>query len=339
MSGGKETVRPRRLCVRACVILLLLVTGLASAGEAPERDPVRASRLRAILTEQLDLYARAFPDIRFLVLEGSENRAGILAALSGFLGPEPVNLDYEHPPEMRATLVDASLGRIALMVHYQLPSATLFRSDAPGHEGENVCVLTIDACAIARDDTRATRFMLDLTEDEIGRVPAERRLQCEEHLRFTFEHEAYHCLSVRYGGAQPMSHEALWAEYWHFRHENGADAYAMARHLQRHGEGSVFADNLRRVRGMALYGGDVDHWTRAALDRVLALSADELAGLSPTAVFERSNRIRDAIVPDYAAYLDYRRAAVEAMATLGVDEAVVEEARASLPVGEPDPCL
>lgn len=314
--------------------MVLLVVRPANAG-----DPVTPGRLRDVVLEHQRFYEQTFPDLSFVVLEGGRDWIDDINSLVGLLGREPSSLDYEHPPKLRALLTEVSLERIVLMLRHQVPSASLFRPDPAVQARKGVCVLTLSGCPIVSGGDTAARFLLDPSEEQGGGIPEELWLECEAYLAYAFDHEAYHCLSSFYEGPQPMSFEELWGEYWHFRQEHGADAYALARHLQRYGGRGAFADKLRLVRGSGLYEGDVDHWTCAALDHVFDLPEEQLANASASELFRTASQIRDDLVGDYPAYLAYRRAATETMARLGVDAQIVEGARSSVPQGSFDPAL
>jgi hypothetical protein len=314
---------------------MILVVG----GSVNAADPVTPDQLRDVLVSQQRFYEQSFPDLRFVLLEGASAPAREIEALVDLLGREPSSLDYEHPAELRALLTEVSLERIRLMLRHQIPSASLFRPDPTTAEAEDVCVITLSRCMITSDAYGAIGSMLDLPDKALSQIPEAIRRECAAYLMFAFDHEAYHCLSSLYDGPQPMSFEDLWGEYWHFRSEQGADAYAMARHLQRHGGRTHFADEIRRLRGTSLYDGDIDHWTGTALDHVLDLPPKELADASASELLGKARRIRDALAPDYPSYLAYRRAAIEAMRALGVEASVIEASAHLLPEGPVDPML
>ena len=83
------------------------------------------TQLDAVLREKKQLFSKTFPDVYFLVLRGGESWTDDMVGLSVLLGHQPVNLDYEHPTELREELMFVSLERLALMLRYQMPSASL----------------------------------------------------------------------------------------------------------------------------------------------------------------------------------------------------------------------
>ena len=312
------TTSGRRFLLGVTAALIPLVTPPAAA-QADAPNPGSQS-LDAEVAEHRRQYQAAFPEILFVTLKGGKDWSGELVGLSVLLGHQPRSLDYEHPQHLRADLMDLSLARLRLMLQHRAPSASLFRADEPQGWAENICVITLDPCIIASDDAQATAHLLDLDPEAKARIPARFRLDCDEYLRFVFDHEAYHCLSSLYGGPQPRSFEPLWAEYWHYLSELGADGYALGMHLARRGEVTPFARNLQRIRGTALYAGDIDHWTYPALEHVLQRGPASFRGLTRRQIFEQAEDIRRHLLPDYASYLIYRRAALAAMRRLDLPE-------------------
>jgi hypothetical protein len=342
-SSRRVTDRPHRTFSAYLRAMLLCAAVLAAfPGDAdtdPASETMATTALDAAVNERRRYYNERFPQILFLTLKGGNLWLEDLTAVSILLGQEPASLDYEHPPELREDLMTVSLQRLELMLRYQAPSASLFLADQPMGWPENVCVITIDPCAIAGDDDQATRHLLDLPEEELARLSPDVKLQCMDYLRFVFDHEAFHCLSSLYKGPQPSSFEPLWAEYWHHREENGADVFATAMHLKHHQGMTGFARNLLRVRCMALYNGDADHWTSRAIAEPLQEDPIRFSTLSVEEIFKHASGIRDRPMPDYDAYLTYRASALAAMEQIGIPDNAITELRKGLEDLEPDPDL
>jgi hypothetical protein len=303
----------------------------ASHGRGPSLDQM--------FSDRLEHYSGEFPDILFVKLGGAENWAQDLVTIAVLLGPEPASLDYEHPPEVREELMTLSFARLRLMLRHKAPSASLFRAADPSGRARAVCVITVDPETIAHDDGTATGHLLSLPPGHDGRVPTDLELPHRVYLNFVIDHEIFHCLSSRHNGPQPQSFKPLWADFWHFREENGADAFAIAMHTRRHGQFGRFADNLKRLRATAIVAGDTNHWTYRALDTVMQDDPSGIATLSIAEVFEYATAIRDALVPDYDAYLRYVRSADIAMERLGLPRVTGRESLALLGDIEPEPDL
>jgi hypothetical protein len=319
----------------AAVAASLIATGPVAA--ASELDPQTRERLDAFLLQKQKYYNREFPDISFVNFEGGDETTGDLSTLHTLLGPEPSNLDYEHPPQLRQDLMDVSMTRLESMLLDRDPSATLFQADERLGWNDKLCVLTINPSVIAGSNAHATSHLLGLSHDDIEHIPDANCLHCQYYLEFVFDHETYHCLKSAYVGPQLLSDKALWAEYNHYRDENGADAFAMILHIARSGEITPFARNFARIRGLALYNLDPDHMTTAGLERVFALAASEIEGMDVHRAFALANAIRAQIAPDYEDYLRYLAASVRAAEMLGLSALIggdIRELLAGVPVDE-----
>ncbi|QKT03905.1 hypothetical protein HUS23_08790 [Ectothiorhodospiraceae bacterium 2226] len=324
MYDQRYVQREKNRAVRTGRALRWLM-GLAAALLAPplfaaEREPAVQACPAEQLEQRLGSYAALYPDMRFVNLTGGDATWADLTRLRTLLGPEPVNLDYEHPEDLRETLMRASLGRIHLMLTHQVPSAALFQADRPRDPPDLVCVLTIDPCQAGADDLAATRQLLNLPDGEFGNVPEAAYLRKEDFLEFVVDHEVYHCLKAHTVGPQPMSGKPLWAGYHHHLDEKGADAYALARHIKERGRITAFAENVQRIRNLALYTLDPDHFTCDAIERVLALPVDELAARNEHELLELANDLRAELDPGYPGYLAYIASAIEAIDRLGLGD-------------------
>lgn len=277
------------------------------------------ARLDVVLSSKKQLYSKIFPDIYFVLLRRGESYTDDMVGLSVLLGHQPVNLDYEHPPELREELMFVSLERLALMLRYQMPSASLFKADDPLDWPENICVLTIDPNAIASSHKQATRHLLGLPKQTSIPISDERLIRCDEYVEFVFQHEVYHCLSSLYLGPQSMSNKELWGEYNHYTDEQGADAFAMSMLIRSRGRQPERLDNFFHVRGMSLLSGDPDHWTCNTLQDVMDYPAEKLVSMSVQEVFELAARFRRQQRLAYGDYLSYLAASVKAMKLLGVN--------------------
>lgn len=287
---------------------------------APERpDAATSKRLDKIVLSRLAFYAAHYPDIDFVVLDSAGGVPRNMAALERIIGKEADPLDYEHPADLRHQLLYVTLMRIEFLLGTDVGSATLFR---PGEgalaKRKAVCVVTIDPEAIARSDRAATLHLLDLTKAEADTIPADHYLGHVDHLKFALDHEIYHCLDSRYNGPMPMSHREHWSDYMMLKDEAGADAFGAIMNIADHGAITPYARGLRTVRGLALLGGDPNHYTYATLGAVLKLDPAALAGDDVRRRFKLATTLRDRIVGNYDDYLRYAGAAMIAMRRLGV---------------------
>ncbi len=278
-----------------------------------------------LLNKKLEYYRAQYPEILIINLEGGVDFPADMVTLDLVLGHQPVSLDYDHPAEQREDLMIVSFERIIRMLRYQAPSAAMFKADNPLGWQEHVCVLTINPRKIADDSIQSTRNLLNLPVEVIRQIPRDFQLLPGDYLEFVIDHEIYHCLKSMYVGPQQRSHKQFWAEYNQFTEEQGADAFALGMHIKTRGELSPFASNIRRIRGMSLYNADPDHLTCRALQQVMEVPVEELAGMSSNQIFELANLIKNRLAVDYPEYLQILAAAVQAMKELGVEALIAEE--------------
>jgi len=299
----------------AMLVLLLMNTAGGDEGSAAGVGP-----LDRIVEQKRDFYNRHFKEIQFVFLQGGENWTDDIDILNLLLGYLPSNLCYEHPSDLRQELMDVSINHLVNMLRNQIPFASLFRADKPLGWRENVCVISLDPAAVAGNDVVATHFMFELDTAVVEQLPAAERLPSQEFLHFLIDHEIFHCLDALYNGPQPMSHQELWGQYYNFRRENGADAFAFAINIKQQGKHSGFMQAMKDYRGAAIYGGDPDHWTYDAIRQVEQMPIAELQRATVQDMLHRASEIRDSVAGDYEGYLQYRTTAFDAMRRLHAEE-------------------
>jgi hypothetical protein len=299
--------------------------------------PEKINLSDTLLNEKIEYYRHLYPEIAFLILQGGDDLLLDMMALDVVLGYQPRSMDYEHPPELREDLMFVSVERIWIMLQSYAPSASLFKADTPLGWQEHVCVLTINPSEVAADSTRATRHLLDLPQEVIHKIPQNLQLPPDDYLAFIIDHEVYHCLKSMYVGPQLMSHKELWGGYNHFLDEQGADAYALGMHIKTRGTVSLFAKNIQRIRGMALYNADPDHLTCKALEQVLKIPTENITKMSANDVFDMANSIRDRLNTGYDEYIQHLASTVQAMKEIGVGDLVSEELRNKIKDIQADP--
>lgn len=289
-----------------------------------------------LLQQKRDYYSAEYPDMLFVILGGGEDTVSEMASLDILLGPAPSSLDYEHPPAAREDLMAVSISRLWLMLAHQMPSAALFRADDPLDWPDTLCVLTFDPCAVARNDQIATQHLLDMTMEDSSRVPRGFQLNSEDYLEYVFDHEVYHCLKSRHIGPQAMSSKELWGEFTHFHEEKGADAYSLGMHIRKHGGLTPFPDNIKRVRGMALFSADPDHLTCDAIEELLKIPAADIAVRDSRAMFALATDIKRKLARNYDEYRRYLVSAMAAIEHLGAAELLTQEQRDKVRDLKPD---
>ena len=303
------------------LIYLALLTLSASVKTGAAADSSEgAERLDKLVTEKLERYKNEYPDIHFLVLRGGDRTAADMVLLGETLGSKPVNMDYEHPAELRKDLINVSVNRILQMLQLQMPSSSLFRTE----KQQSVCVLAINPQFIASSPVRATSHLLDQPGQFIRKMPRERLLSTEDYLEFVIDHEVFHCLQSMYIGPQPMSHKKLWGEYSQFLNEQAADFYALGMHIRKRGGATAFTRNIQLIRGASLASADANHFTSKAIQQVLKIPANEFTEADAQGVFTIARHFREHEVIDYDSYVQYIASALEAMKMLGLSELITE---------------
>ncbi len=270
------------------------------------------------IREKLVFYDRQFPEIEFIYLSDGEEWSQALSALDLLLGYQPVNLDYEHPPELREDLLFVTVAKIQMMLVYREASSYLFRvGELPGAKRDHVCVITLDPNSMVLSDEAATRHMLDLTDDEFRAIPRENYLSKDAHLDFLIDHEVYHCLDTFYYGPITRSEKEFWGKYSCYRRERQADLYALAMHIQRHQGKTPYVGKIRQLRGMTLLNGEMQHLTDRVIERLLDTDYEQWFDLSPREVIEHVKQLDKPFDLNYEEYLDFRVNALRAMRLLG----------------------
>lgn len=279
----------------------------------------------SLLNSKVEYYRQLYPEIMFMILKGGKDIQDDMMVLNLMLGDQPMSLDYEHPPTTREDLMYVSIERIRMMLQAYAPSSSLFKVSNPPGGQENVCVLTINPIKVAANSMQATESLLDIPQKFIRKIPQDMQLSSSDYLAFVIDHEVYHCLQSMYVGPQLMSNKDLWAEYNLFHNELGADAYAVGMHIKNRDEDSLFAKNILRIRGMALYNIDPGHLTCKAIVQVLKLPTDEISAMSAKEIFDLATTIKDQLTRTYDEHVQYLASAVEAMKEIGVGDLVSVE--------------
>lgn len=294
----------------------LFVGLLLVADPSMAEDMTGEEALNAIISERLADYARDFPDIEFVHLRGGEDSFLSILQLRRLLGQGATNLVYEHPPELSSDLMEVSLRRVQYMLTTDSASSSLFRvGEHAAASRPELCVITLSPPTVAASDRVATEYMMPIDVAELPRTPAAHLLDHRMHLEFVVDHEVFHCLDAYANGPIPMSDQEHWGDYMAHLNEHGADAFAVAMHVKRHGEQTDYPRNLLLVRALALLGEDSNHFTPESIHQMLdRLEGSRILGeMTPNALITLAHWVRKDVVGDYESYLQFRSAAQEAV--------------------------
>ena len=315
---------------RIVTFILLLSLGniycIAVAVKEEAKSTVTESKIKRIHREYLDkividkleFYTTQYPDISFVVFDGAANVERNMQLLSQVIGQNPIPLDYEHPDDIRKELLLATLKRIEYLLSMNAGSSTLFKSgnDAMATR-KYVCIVTVDPWATAKDSRTATYNLLDFEGSESTVISPNDYLDYVSHLRFTLDHEVYHCLDALYNGPIPMSQLTFWGSYHMRKNELGADAFATIMNIGDHEGIMPYAQTLRNIRGLSLLADDPNHYSYQAIGATLKMEPVEIVQSNVRERFNSATSISDRVVGTYYDHVLYTNAAYYATKQLG----------------------
>jgi hypothetical protein len=220
--------------------------------------------------QQLARYTRRIPEMGFLRIYG-EKGARFAGQLAGLLGNSAENMDYAHEEDQRRDVVNLQVHRIARMVEQNLPSATLFKVGRnSAFEHRYLCVITLDTAPYRIDPDYATHLMASDMHQGLSDSSNQPYIQNEDFLRFTVDHEVFHCLNAYFNGASfRKTSNGVTSHYDHFLNEAKADAYASLMFNQVQERKKKFLHNMAVIRTQALAVTDTLH----ATSKIIRLSS------------------------------------------------------------------
>jgi len=305
---------------QGALLVAILLCGPAAIRANPDvaiaDAPSVHARYDQLIQARIDYYNSLFPSIHFVHLRGGMGWSVDMQFLPLLLGADATSLDYEHPKSLRQDLMQVSLKRLEIMLRDSQPSASLFRKGTAGlARRENVCVITLNTDALGTTDLEMTQEMLDLPATTVAQIHPARYLDSEDHVLFAIDHEVFHCFDALYNGPVPQSRKPYARNLAAFRSESGADAFAVAMNIRRHGYLTRYARNIMNIRALALIN-DPDHCTWATIQHVMELNPETITAAPAETLFAVASRIRDMRAPNYDQYVAYRVAVHELQAQL-----------------------
>ena len=269
--------------------------------------------------QQLARYTRRIPEMGFLRIYGDKG-ARFTNQLAGLLGNGAENLDYAHEKEQRRDVVNLQLHRIARMVEQNLPSATLFKvGKDSAFEHRYLCVITLDTAPYRIDPDYATNLMTSDMHLELSNSSTLPFFRNEDFLRFTVDHEVFHCLNAYFNGASfRKTSNGVTSHYDHFLSEAKADAYASLMFSQVPDRKKEFLHNMAAIRTQALAVTDTVH----ATSKIIRLSSGiclAVGMLEPEEVVYFATKLVNRNSPSLSEYGQHLANMVEAVKRLGGD--------------------
>ena len=274
-------------------VLMFLSTYIASAQPNSQ-----------LIGEQLSIYREAYPKIEFVLLNNTED-FDQLTPLTGSLGKDLSNVDYEHPDGLRVTLVEAQEYRIALQLEHGNGTATLFKT--PNSQISNkpyTCLITL-GLPLHEGDLAATRFIYDISDEALKSLPESYHLDNQDFLAYSVDHEIFHCIdSYTNGFMYPKTRDPVKSLLDRSHAELRADIFAAMAHLSRQPNGKKFLLNLAIARTLNLLNSDLEHYTSDVLIMMVESSKpNNTLGINELA--RKSMRIADDNEPSFTEHKEF----------------------------------
>lgn len=330
--GNKWTIGNIVYLVNALVLVLAFMTMGIKAATAQdlradtipqERTYNAHERVRLATADpvdrQLARYSRLIPELGFLRIYGNKG-AAFVSRLPGLLGNGAVNMDYSHDETLRQDLVDLQLYRITKMVEKNEPSATLFKlGKDSAFDHRYLCVVTINTRPFQHNPNYATRFMTSAIKPGLSLGRTKPYIRNEDFLRFTVDHEVFHCLNAYFNGAPFQStSNTLKSHYEHYLNESKADAYASLMSNQARDHKKEFLARLSALRTQSLAAMDTFHASSDVIDLASRVCLD-VGLLEPEEVVHIATKLVNENSPGISDYGKYLATMIGAIERLGGD--------------------
>ena len=299
---------PHLSCKMALLAVLLLVT-----------HSVSGQTISDLIEKRIEQYREAYPDIEFQLLNSMSDYDPLLP-LTDSLGEDLSNVDYEHPDEVRITLVEVQEYRIETLLINGYGSATLFKTPhARITKKPYTCLITLDSHLLDESPLAATRFMYDLDEATLDSMPESFHLDNRVYSLFSIDHELFHCIDAYTNGY--MYHrnwDPVMSDHDRYRSELRAEIFAARAHLSRHSNGRAFLTSLATARILNLLSGDVQHYTSTILQKLL-VSDEQNINDDIKSLAEESMRYAENVTPSYTDHKEFLSVYRVALQEFGID--------------------
>jgi len=283
----------------------------------------------------LACYARQVPEVGFLRLYGKEG-ANRVSDLPFSLGEGASNADYEHDESARETLLELQLKRIALMLRENIPSAALFKTGHGSPFGHAyLCVITLDADQFRRESGSAVRLMAPSLHEEGMAGHPKRPLDVGNFLRFTVDHEVFHCLNAYFNGPTfHKTHDVLQRAFQEHANEAQADVFATLAFRHNDAADVGFLRDVAAMRTLSVLDLDLPHVTGDIILHSMAIPKYH----RPASLTERvaaSHKLVSDVMPSAKQFVQRLARVVQAAERLGRDPAPVLEDLDGQPLPRP----
>lgn len=275
-----------------------------------------------LIEGRLEIYSRVYPEIDFKLLYQLSDYDQLLP-LTKSLGEDLSNFDYEHPEELRITLVEAQEYRIQFLLNNGMGSTTMFKTPSSIAGKPYTCLITLSNPMSSQGDLAATFFMYDLDESILVSMPESLRIDNKDFSLYSLDHEVFHCIDVYTNGPLYLQTPDPIKVYCdRARAELRADIFAAMAHLSRQPEGRDFLTNLAHARTLNLLSWDVEHYTAEVLYELAERNLSTYTGDIKALVLQ-ALRFAETRTPTYSDQVQFLTAAMVVVQKFGLDEAEI----------------
>lgn len=258
-----------------------------------------AQTARQLINQQITLYRDTYPEIEFKLLYSMADFDELMP-LTDSLGKDLSNVDYEHPDDLRITLVEAQQYRIAFQLNNDNGTATLFKTpNARITKKPYTCLVTLNLALFDETALAASRFLYDIGDVELDSVPESYLIDNHDFLVYSIDHEVFHCIDAYTRGfIYPKTLDPVKVSLDRSHAELRTEIFAAMLHLSRQPKGKRFLKNLAIARTVNLLNGDLEHFTSDALN-LLVDSSEQNISNDINSVAEKSMSFTKELIPSY----------------------------------------
>jgi hypothetical protein len=296
------------------------------------------NEIQSTINSKFSFYNNKFKEIQFVHLKGGNHWKEELKSILKQLGENAVALDYEHPKKLQQDLMFVTIERLKFMLEHDGFSSTLFRVGGKNYNKKrNICVITLNPKTVGMSKADALRYMIDYSDEKFKEIHPSRYLDTINFIKFSIDHEVFHCLdSFLYGGA-PLTFEVLGGDYNQIKRESAADAFAMSMHLKKHGTLTSFSRNLVHIRALSIKNNSLNHNTLRTVLKVMRTKNAQINNMSIKDIIIFSKHLSDETVGSYHDFKKQYALEIKALNKLGCKSMLSKEKLDELNIIAVDP--
>jgi hypothetical protein len=225
------------------------------------------------------------------------------------------------------------------MTQNNWPSSTLFRTGEDNvFNKPYVCVVSLALAPFEADPQHASRMLLGSTDPLSSPLAPFARLNNEAFVRFTLDHEVFHCLDAYLNGPTiKKSTTSVGNCYQLFRSEQRADLFAALRVRQQQAVPNGFLEKLNQYRTLALLDWDTVHFTTYALRRAQTVTRSRFENIDVAGLVKLTEQLARTAIPSESEFGVFLGAAHEVALNRGVEAAALAHEASELKLQKRDP--